>query len=75
MICADHGNDPKYRDSDHTREQVPLLIYNNKIKKGIELPEQMTFANIGATIIENFKVSKKEYQIGESLLKEIKEAI
>lgn len=75
MICADHGNDPKYRGSDHTREQVPLLIYNNKIKKGIELPEQMTFANIGATIIENFKVSKKEYQIGESLLKEIKEAI
>lgn len=75
LITADHGNDPKFKGTDHTREMVPLVIYNKKLKKGIQLKEKMTFACIGATIIENFSVNKREHQIGESLLNEIKEAI
>ena len=75
IITADHGNDPKYKGSDHTREMVPLVIYSNKLEKGIELDEQMSYACIGATIIENFGVSKKEHQIGESILKKIKEVL
>ena len=49
-----------------------VFIYNNKIKKGIELEEKMTYADIGATIIENFNLNKKEHHIGESILDEIK---
>ena len=75
MITADHGNDPKYRGSDHTREMVPLVIYNKKINRGVELKERMTFACIGATIVENFKVGREEHQIGDSMLKEIKGAL
>ena len=72
LITADHGNDPKYRGSDHTREMVPLVIYNKKMKKGIEIKERMSYACIGATIIDNFGVKKREHQIGDSLLDEIK---
>lgn len=74
MITADHGNDPTYKGTDHTREMVPLVMYNNKINKGVMLDERMTFADIGATIVDNFKV-KKENQIGDSMLEEIKEAL
>lgn len=73
MITADHGNDPKFRGSDHTREMVPLVIYNKSIEKGIELEECDSYADIGATIIDNFKVDKKEHQIGNSMLKKIEE--
>ncbi len=75
IITADHGNDPCYKGTDHTREQVPLLIYNNKIKKGKELKERMTFACIGATIIDNFGINKLDHQIGDSLLEDIEGAI
>lgn len=75
IITADHGNDPKYKGTDHTREMVPLVIYNNKLEKGIELTEQMSYACIGATVIDNFNVKKREHQIGESILKEIKEVL
>ena len=71
IITADHGNDPKYKGTDHTREQVPLLVYSKNMKKGIELKEKMSYACIGATVIDNFNVEKRDYQIGESLLKEI----
>lgn len=75
MITADHGNDPRYKGSDHTREMVPLVIYNKNMKKGFELKERMSYACIGATVIDNFNVDKKEHQIGESMLDEIKEAL
>ena len=75
MITADHGNDPKYNGTDHTREMVPLVIYNKNMKKGIELKEKMSYACIGATVIDNFNVSKKEHQIGETILNEIKEVL
>jgi len=75
MITADHGNDPKYKGTDHTREMVPLVIYNKNMKKGIELKEKMSYACIGATVIDNFNISKKEHQIGETILNEIKEVL
>lgn len=75
MITADHGNDPKYKGSDHTREMVPLLIYNKRMQNGLELKERMSYACIGATIVDNFNVSKSEHHIGESMLDEIKEAL
>lgn len=70
MITADHGNDPTYKGSDHTREKVPLLIYSKSIKNGQKLPDRNSFSDIGATILENFKLEKKEGMIGE-VIKEV----
>lgn len=73
IITADHGNDPCYRGTDHTREQVPLLAYAKNLEnKGHMIASQDTFACIGATIIDNFGVKAKEHQIGKSLLTMIK---
>ncbi len=69
MITADHGNDPTFPGSDHTREYVPLLAYSKGLVGG-EIPVRDTFADIGATISENFKVKKARY--GTSFLKDIK---
>lgn len=70
IITADHGNDPTYHGTDHTREYVPLLVYNKKIEAGKELALRETFADIGATIAANFKVKMPNY--GKSFLNEIK---
>ncbi len=67
MLTADHGNDPTYKGTDHTREQVPLLVYSPAIGGGI-LPEQESFAVIGASIAENFSVEMPVGSIGKSLL-------
>ena len=56
MITADHGNDPTYKGTDHTREQVPLLLYSPSDQGSGSLPTQDTFAVIGATIADNFGV-------------------
>lgn len=64
MVTADHGNDPIHHGTDHTREMVPLLIYSASLKRGRELPNQLSFGCIGRTIVENFGL-KKENQIGE----------
>ncbi len=69
IITADHGNDPTMPGTDHTREYVPLIIYNTKLSGG-ELPIRDSFADLGATIAENFKV--KLPKIGTSFLGEIK---
>lgn len=66
MITADHGNDPTYTGTDHTREFVPLFVYYNGIKEGQELPLRHTFSDIGATISENFSISMPE--LGKSFL-------
>ncbi|MGG0890526.1 phosphopentomutase [Cytobacillus horneckiae] len=66
IITADHGNDPIHHGTDHTREYVPLLVYSKKMASGKELPIGKTFANIGATIADNFKV--KMPAVGESFL-------
>ena len=68
MITADHGNDPTYRGTDHTRENVPLLVYSPSFKQnGLIKGNHDTYANIGATIIENFNLEPKK-QIGVSFL-------
>lgn len=68
IITADHGNDPTYTGTDHTREKVPFLAYSPSMQNARELPERDTFAVIGATIAENFEVNMPEGTIGESLL-------
>jgi phosphopentomutase len=70
IITADHGNDPTYKGTDHTREYVPLLVYSPRFDKGGALPVRSTFADVGATIAENFKVKMPEY--GKSFLQDLK---
>lgn len=70
IITADHGNDPVHPGTDHTREYVPLLVYSKKLDGGKELPVRKTFADIGATVAENFGVKMPEH--GESFLGELK---
>lgn len=69
IITADHGNDPVHPGTDHTREYVPLLVYSPAMKGGKELPLRDTFADIGATVAENFQVNLPKY--GKSFLNEI----
>lgn len=56
IINADHGCDPTFRGTDHTREYIPVLMYHKKMKKGKNLGKLSTFADIGATIADNFGV-------------------
>lgn len=72
LITADHGNDPTYKGTDHTREQVPLLAYSKSMVGFGDLPQTNTFAAVGATIAENFQCGMPEGTIGESILDEIK---
>lgn len=74
MITADHGNDPTYPGTDHTRERVPLLIYSKSLKGGALLPQQDTFAAVGATAVANFGLEMPAGTIGNSLLPLIAEA-
>lgn len=71
ILTADHGNDPTYTGTDHTREYVPFLAYSRKMAEGGPLPEAGSFAVIGATIAENFGVSMPEGTIGCSLLEKL----
>lgn len=71
ILTADHGNDPTYTGTDHTREKVPFLAYSPSLKGSGELPEEDTFAVIGATVADNFGVEMPEHAIGESLLEKI----
>jgi len=71
IITADHGNDPTYTGTDHTREKVPFIAYAKSMEQGGELPEADTFAVIGATIADNFGVEMPEGTIGHSILKEL----
>ena len=54
ILTADHGNDPTFRGSDHTREYVPLLVYGKSAKAGVDLGTRATLADIGQSIAENF---------------------
>ncbi|CAM4227510.1 phosphopentomutase [Paenibacillus tarimensis] len=56
VITADHGNDPVHAGTDHTREYVPLLVYNPKIKN-VQLGVRETFSDVAATIAVNFGVA------------------
>jgi phosphopentomutase len=70
IITADHGNDPVHHGTDHTREYVPLIVHHKGVTSGKALPIRETFADIGATIAENFGVDMPKY--GKSFLDEIK---
>lgn len=72
IITADHGNDPTYTGTDHTREKVPFLAYSSSMKGAKKLKEASTFAIIGATITDNFGLSMPEGTIGSSILEELK---
>ncbi|AYV94140.1 phosphopentomutase [Fusobacterium necrophorum subsp. funduliforme] len=71
IITADHGNDPTYTGSDHTREKVPFIVYSPSMKQNGKLEESSTFAIIGATIAENFKIEMPKDTIGTSVLSQI----
>ena len=68
IITADHGNDPTYTGTDHTREKVPFLAYSKSMEGNGLLPEENTFAVIGATVVDNFGLSMPEGTIGTSVL-------
>ena len=71
IITADHGNDPTYTGTDHTREKVPFLAYSKSMEGYGELPETDTFAAVGATVAEIFGVKMPEGTIGESILEKL----
>jgi phosphopentomutase len=71
IITADHGNDPTYTGTDHTRERVPFLAYSPSMKESGKLETANTFAVIGATIADNFEVDMPENTIGTSLLEKL----
>ena len=68
ILTADHGNDPTFRGTDHTREDVPFLAYSPSMQGHGVLSDCDTFAVIGATIADNFGVAMPEGTIGTSLL-------
>lgn len=68
LITADHGNDPTFPGTDHTREYVPLLAYSKKMA-GRGKMNQGKFADIGATVSDNFQVAAT--QNGRSFLDEL----
>ena len=71
ILTADHGNDPTYTGTDHTREKVPFIAYSPSMKSGGPLKEQDTFAVIGASVAQNFGVAMPEGTIGTSILDQI----
>lgn len=72
IITADHGNDPTHTGTDHTREQVPLLLYSPSMKESGKLEDGDTFARVGATIADNFEVAMPEGTIGTSVLENLR---
>ena len=68
ILTADHGNDPTYSGTDHTREYVPFLAYSPSMENGGALENQATFAVIGASVADNFDVKMPEGTIGHSIL-------
>ena len=67
IITADHGNDPTWYGTDHTREKIPLIMYSPSIKNGRYLEERECFGDIGATILENFGLKMPNNLIGKPM--------
>lgn len=65
ILTADHGNDPTWHGSDHTREMVPNIIYSKSITNGKHLETRKSFADLGRTIITNFNLKPESHQIGD----------
>ena len=72
ILTTNHGNDPTYKGTDHTREQVPFIAYSPSDTESGKLDTSDTFAVIGATIADNFGVRMPEGTIGTSILDQIK---
>ena len=72
IITADHGNDPTYTGTDHTREKVPFLAYSPSKQGSGRLETSDTFAAVGATIADNFEVAMPEGTLGTSVLEQLK---
>ena len=70
IITADHGNDPSFKGTDHTRENIPVLIYSKNFKDTKHLKELDCFSDVGATIADNFNVRMPE--VGKSFLTKLK---
>lgn len=68
IITADHGCDPTFRGSDHTREYAPILVYSKSLRGGVNLGTRPTLADIGQTIADNFRLRVPS---GTSFLKEL----
>jgi len=68
MLTADHGNDPTYRGTDHTREYAPLIVYGKKARASINLGTRNSLSDIGATIAENFGL---QLNAGQSFLPQL----
>ena len=68
IITADHGNDPTFKGSDHTREYAPLLVYGKSAERNVNLGTRESLADIGQTIAENFDLKLND---GVSFLQEI----
>ena len=73
IVTADHGNDPTPTGTDHTREKVPFLAFSKSFKNGHYLEERESFADIGATILENFGLEKAPNQIGKPIFELLKD--
>lgn len=71
IVTADHGNDPTFKGTDHTKERVPFLAYSPSMKTSGRIDDQNCFAVIGATISDNFGVAMPEGTIGTSILKQL----
>ncbi len=71
ILTADHGNDPTYTGTDHTREYVPFVAYSKRMEKGGALENEDTFAVIGASVAENFDISMPEGTVGKSVLSKL----
>ncbi len=69
MVTADHGNDPATPSTDHSREYVPLLIAGPRVRPGTDLGTRQTFADVGQTLAEIFKVGPLAH--GTSFLREV----
>lgn len=71
IFTADHGNDPTYKGTDHTREYTPIIFFSKSFKYRGELATRKSFACIGATILENFGI-ENTLGLGESYLDKLK---
>lgn len=70
LITADHGNDPTWKGTDHTREMVPLLAYSPSMNHSVALGDRQSFADIGETVLQNFGL--EQWSIGTSFLDSLK---
>ena len=68
IITADHGNDPTFPGTDHTREYAPLLVYGKSARPGVNLGTRGSLADIGQTVAENFGL---KLTAGESFLSQV----